>query len=141
MSESFTNKKYITGIIAGIVGVIIGALIWKYIAIYTGYMSGFVAIISAAIAGGIFGYMTQGGNKNIRSIVGATLGIASIIMGYYFIYISPIDLGYPYFTVVLADEMSFEEFMSNSIEAVDMIFLFIGLYEGAKLGSIETGSD
>lgn len=134
MSEQLSMKAYGIGIAVGIVGVLIGALIWKYIAIWTGYMFGAIALISAGIAGGFFGFPTIGGNRGICAIIGAGLGLASIIMGYYFIYTSSVDIGYR--TVVPAEFMSFGEFMSVIIGPIDLLFLAIGLYEGAKLGSI-----
>ncbi|MEA2015006.1 MAG: hypothetical protein U9N38_06865 [Thermodesulfobacteriota bacterium] len=137
MSEEQTGiKSYGIGIALGIVGVLIGALVWKYIAIWTGYMFGAIALVSAGLAGGGFGLLTMGGNRAIRAIIGASLGLASIVMGYYFIYTSPVDIGW-YGSVIPAELMSFEEFMGAMIEPIDLLFLAIGLYEGAKLGAME----
>jgi len=136
MSEEVGIKSYGVGIVVGIVGVLIGALIWKYIALWTGYMFGLIALISAGLAGGGFGLFTIGGNKWVRGFIGASLGLASIVIGYYFIYTGPVDIGY-YGSVVPADVMSFEAFMNAIIEPIDLLFLAIGLFEGAKLGAME----
>jgi len=128
------SKKLITGVVIGIVAALIGSLVWKEIAISTGKMYGLVALVVAALAGVGFGYPTRGGNKTVRKVIGAVLGLLAIILGYYFIYTSPIALEQG--TFVPASVMSFGTFWSFIAEPVDYIFLIIGLYEGAKLGSI-----
>lgn len=130
------NPNFVNGLVYGITGAIVGALIWKGITMATGNMYGLVALIIAALAGACFGFPTRGGDKKLRMVSGAALGLASIVLGYYLIYTTPLDIGTGA-TVVPADLMSFENFWSLIAEPVDYIFLLIGLYEGAKLGSVE----
>lgn len=128
------SKNLIKGVVIGIVAALIGSLIWKEIAISTGKMYGLIALIIAALAGAGFGYPTKGGNKTARGVIGAVLGLLAIILGYYFIYTSPIEFADG--TFVPASIMSFGTFWNLMSSPVDYIFLLIGLYEGAKLGSI-----
>ncbi|MCX9015002.1 MAG: hypothetical protein OIN89_09475 [Candidatus Methanoperedens sp.] len=131
-----SNPNYVNGTVYGIIGAIVGAFVWKGITMATGNMYGLVALIIAALAGASFGFPTRGGDKKLRMIIGALLGLASIILGYYLIYSTAFDIGMGA-AIVPADLMPFEEFWSLIAEPVDYIFLFIGVYEGAKLGSIE----
>lgn len=131
-----SNPNFVNGMVYGIIGAIVGALIWKGITMATGNMYGLVALIIAALAGACFGFPTRGGNKIMRMIIGAALGLTSIVLGYYLIYTTPLDTGTGS-AVVAASLMSFEQFWGLIAEPVDYIFLLIGVYEGAKLGSVE----
>ncbi len=130
------NPNIMKGLVYGIIGAIVGALIWKGITMATGNMYGLVALIIAALAGACFGFPTRGGDKTMRMVIGAALGLASIVLGYYLIYTTPLDIGTGA-AVVPADLMPFDRFWGLIAGPVDYIFLLIGLYEGAKLGSLE----
>ncbi len=130
------NPNFVNGLVYGIIGAIVGALIWKGITMATGNMYGLVALIIAALAGACFGFPTRGGDKNMRMIIGAALGLASIVLGYYLIYTTPLDIGTGA-AIVPADLMPFDKFWGLIAGPVDYIFLLIGMYEGARLGSLE----
>lgn len=118
----------------GIIGALIGGYIWAVIAMKTGVMYGIIALISVGLAGVGFGFPTRGGNKGIRGLIGAILGLTSIILGYYFIYMSPINLGAQSIPLIPAKYMSFGEFWSIIVGHIDYLFLIIGIYEGYKFG-------
>jgi hypothetical protein len=60
----------------------------------------------------------------------------SIIFGYYFIYLSPINLGAQSISFIPAKYISFGEFLNIIVGPIDYLFLIIGIYEGYKFGSI-----
>lgn len=130
------NPNFLNGLVYGIIGVIVGGVIWKGITMATGNMYGLVALVIAALAGASFGFPTRGGDKKLRMVIGAALGLVSIILGYYLIYSTALDLGMGT-AIVPADIMTFEEFWGAIAEPVDYIFMLIGVYEGAKLGSVD----
>ncbi|NIA11925.1 MAG: hypothetical protein GWP10_19925 [Nitrospiraceae bacterium] len=130
------GKNWLIGAAFGIIGALIGGYIWAVIAMKTGTMYGIIALISAGLAGVGFGIPTRGGSNNIRGLIGAILGLTSIILGYYFIYISPINLGAQSIPIVPAKYMSFEEYWSIIVDPIDYLFLIIGIYEGYKFGSV-----
>jgi len=130
------GKNWLIGAAFGIIGALIGGYIWAVIAMKTGTMCGIIALISAGLAGVGFGIPTRGGNNNIRGLIGAILGLTSIILGYYFIYISPINLGAQSISIVPTKYMSFEEYWSIIVGPIDYLFLIIGIYEGYKFGSV-----
>lgn len=123
------------GIIFGMAGALVGGFLWKIIALSTGRMYGLIALVSAALAGVAFGLPTRGGSKQIRGIIGALLGLSSIALGYYFIYTSPMSLSAGG-SFIPASLMSFWTFWRLIADPVDYLFLLVGVYEGAKLGSM-----
>ena len=130
------GKNWFIGATFGIIGALIGGYIWAVIATKTGVMWGVIALISAGLAGGGFGFPTRGGSRSIRGLIGAILGLMSIILGYYFIYISPINLGAQSIPIIPAKYMSFGKFWSITVGPIDYLFLIIGIYEGYKFGSM-----
>lgn len=122
----------------GIIGALIGGTIFGGVGIATGYLLGFIALISGAIPGVLLGYSTRNESKLPRAVIGAGLGFASILFGYYMIYqMAEIAVELPLYKIVYhvrpCEVMSFSKFMSNTLEPLDALFFIIGVAESAAL--------
>ena len=120
-----------------VVGALIGGVFWGWFAVKTGYLTGAIALLSAAIAGIAFGLPTSGMNRAVRAIMGATFGFFSILVGYYYIYTTPIDIPFYGYSIIFSERMRFGEFMAEYVGPLDYLFFTVGIIEGAVLGAIE----
>lgn len=135
-SEQTPIRNLPIGVIGGIIAATFAAFLLRVLTQFTGDFYFVFLVVCGGIGGLGFGLPTEG-NKMLRGVIGCFFGILAIIMGYYFIYTMPINLGY--ITVSPAEVMSFPEFLSQFLEPLDYLFILAGIvaaYFGGT-GSLE----
>jgi hypothetical protein len=115
----------------GIVGGIIAALVAGFLLSFMTQITGRFYFVFVAVCGGIgglgFGLPTEG-DKLKRGLIGCFFASLAMLVGYYMIYLTPISI-YS-ITVSPASIMSFPEFLSEFLEPLDYLFIFIGIVAG-----------
>jgi len=112
------------GIIGGIVAAIIGAFLLRLMTQFTGDFYFVFLAVCAAIGGFGFGIPTDG-NKMLRGAMGCLFGIIAILLGYYLIYVMPINIGYA--SLSASEIMSFQAFLGKFLGPLDYLFILAGV--------------
>lgn len=115
------------GVITGIIAALVGGFLMSLITGLTGDFYFFFLAVAGAIGGFGFGAFTEG-NNFARGIIGCIFAVMAMIIGYYFIYTTPVQI---YGTSIAPSSiMTFSEFFSLWLEPLDYIFMLVGIVAG-----------
>jgi hypothetical protein len=129
------------GIVGGLIFTLLGAFIFQMVANATGYVFDFSALITGGLAGLGFGLFAKERDRFSEHVMGAALGYAAIMLGYFLVYMSPMSVSTGAFihsttvTVVPAELMSFGDFMANTFKEspIHALFFVLGIVAGSAV--------